>query len=93
MVVARLTSALLMGCLASTAWAADRKASFTVSVRVVAPLRKPVTAAPPASFLLRGGAPAVACAAPGCATLAPGASGPAVVTSFPDGTPSSVVER
>ncbi|HQR30202.1 MAG TPA: hypothetical protein PLL32_07315 [Anaeromyxobacteraceae bacterium] len=93
MVVARITSALLVGCLATAAWAADRKGTFAVSVRVVAPLRKPVASAPPASFLLRGGAPALACAPPGCAAGATGGSGTLVVTSFPDGSPASVVER
>lgn len=93
MVGARITSALLVGCLASTAWAADRQASFTVSVRVVAPLRKPVTSAPPASFLLRDGVAAAACAAPGCAGAAVSAPAPVVVTTFTDGSPASVVER
>lgn len=93
MVVARITSAVLVGCLASAAWAAERKASFAVSVRVVAPLRKPVASAPPASFLLRDAIAVTACAAPGCATAAAGAPGTIVVTTFPDGSPASVVER
>ena len=93
MVVARITLALLVGCLASAGQAADRRANFTVSVRVVAPLRKPVASLPPASFVLRGALPAVACAAPGCTGAVAGAPGTIVVTSFADGSPASVVER
>lgn len=98
----RLASVLLLALWAIPALGEGRSASFSVSVRVVAPLRaRTQPAQPPSSFVTAGSEAALPCGAassPGCraavaaaATRAPGH--PVVVTMFTDGQPSAVVER
>ena len=94
MVGRRITWALLVGCLATSASAADRSASFGVRVQVVAPLRvrtpggasEPATTAPPSTAAAPASSPVAVATAPASA----GASVPTVLT---DGAPTAIVER
>jgi hypothetical protein len=101
MVALRLTCALFVGCFATSALANGRSTSFSVSVRVVAPLRSPAAGSlPPPSFVGSTGSIALPCgagssAACSAAVAAAGsASGaPVLVTVLTDGAPTSIVER
>jgi hypothetical protein len=101
MVALRLTCAALVGLLTTPALAEGRKASFSVSVQVVAPLRKPGAALPasfvgtPRSVSLPCGAPtSPACAAAvAAAGSASGAGAPVLATVLTDGEPTAIVER
>ncbi len=101
MVALRLTCAVLVGLLTTAALAEGRRASFSVSVQVVAPLRKPGTALP-ASFVGTARSVALPCGAPGSAACtaavaaagtAGGAGIPVLATVLTDGAPTAIVER
>jgi hypothetical protein len=101
MVALRLTCAVLVGLLGTSALAEGRRASFTVSVQVVAPLRKPGDALP-ASFIGPARSVALPCGAAGsaactAAVAAAGAAGgagtPVLATVLTDGAPTAIVER
>jgi hypothetical protein len=103
MVAVRITFALLVGWLATSAYPDGRSASFHVTVRVVAPLRsRTAGAVAPASFVgaaRTASLPCGAAASPACtaavaaATAASGAGAPVLVTVFTDGAPTAVLER
>jgi len=103
MVALRLTCAVLVGCLTTSALAEGRSSSFSVSVQVVTPLRKGATrASPPESFVGAPGALSLPCGAatsPACAAAAAaawsasGSSAPVVATVLTDGAPTAIVER
>jgi hypothetical protein len=92
MVGLRITFALLVGWLATSAAAADRSASFGVTVRVVAPLRvRTAAAAAPASVAAASTQRPVSTAA--AIVTSPGSAGAAIPTILPDGAPTAIVER
>ena len=102
MVAARLTCALIVGCLSTSVIAEERKASFGVSMRVVRSLRTASTDSPLAAFVGRTEPTALPCGpprSPACAAAAAeaGASaasqGPVVLTILADGSPTGIVER
>jgi hypothetical protein len=101
MVALRLTCAVLVGLLTTSALAEGRRASFSVSVQVVAPLRKP-GATPPASFVGTARSVALPCGAPGSSACTAavaaawstgGAGAPVLATVLTDGAPAAIVER
>lgn len=102
MATCRTAIALLLATGATVASAEGRSATFSVTVRVVAPLRaRAQPARPPSSFVVSGSAAALPCGAAssaGCETAVAAAAArapghPVVVTLFTDGQPSAVVER
>jgi hypothetical protein len=94
MVGRRITWALLVGCLATSASAADRSASFGVSVQVVAPLRirTPGGAPAPAGTTLASPA-AVPASSPVAVATGPAVAGSSVPTVLTDGAPTAILER
>jgi hypothetical protein len=90
MVGLRITFALLVGWLATSATAADRSASFGVTVRVVAPLRVR-TAPAPASITAGSTQRPVSTAA--AIVTSPGSAGATIPTILPDGAPTAIIER
>jgi len=92
MVGHRITFAFLVGCLATPVAAADRAASFGVSVRVVAPLRVRTSAAPAATAAAPGGA-GWSTSAPATLVTMSASGGAAIPTVLPDGAPTAIVER
>ena len=93
MVGRRITFALLVGCLATPVVAAERSASFGVSVRVVAPLRVRTGAAPAATTAPATGTTGRTGSAPAILVAVPASGGTAIPTVLPDGAPTAIVER
>ena len=94
MVGRRITWALLVGCLATSASAADRSASFGVSVQVVAPLRvrTPGGASGTAGTALASPAPAPT-SSPVAVVTGPTMAGSSIPTVLTDGAPTAILER
>jgi hypothetical protein len=93
MVGRRITFAFLVGCLATSVAAAERSASFGVSVRVVAPLRVRTGPAPAATTAPTSGTAGRTGSAPAILVAAPATGGSAIPTVLPDGAPTAIVER
>ena len=102
MAASRTTLALVLAVVASTATAAESRGSFSVAVRVVAPLRaRGAASSLPAGFVATSGGPALPCgpassaacraAAASAAVRTPGEA--VILTSFTDGSPVAVIER
>jgi hypothetical protein len=102
MVAVRLTCALLVGCLSTSAIAEERSATFGVSMRVVRSLRTAGPVSPLVAFVGTVQAAALPCGSPrspACEiaadeALASSASRrPVILTILADGSPTSIVER
>ncbi len=99
---ARAAATLLAAALATTGSAENRRASFTVTLRVLATRSSSRVVGTPTSFVGVAGATALPCGAPGSAACtsaaAAHASGtvghrPVYVTTLTDGAPTAIVER
>jgi hypothetical protein len=102
MVAARVTCALIVGCLTTSAIAEERRASFGVSMRVVRSLRTANPDSPLVAFVGKVETIALPCGSPrspACeaatseARASPASRGPVVLTILADGSPTGIVER